>query len=161
MTEMAKSGVDGEEGSFGVVVAHCTGPLDITGPTDLVVHLVSIEKIASLHHPVAKDRVALCSLDNWTYTCLPPNSFNVFDGFRQLGENLKVLRIDPGRVKEALGPGNLLPFRLKDRLEDGYIMTRYRTLTGEETKAWTKGPLVPSIVQHEADRAVSHSGTDV
>ena len=91
---MAKSGIDGEEGSFGVVVAHCTRPLDIIGPTDLVVLLVSIEKITSLQYPIVTGHVALCSLDSWTCTCLPPHSFNAFDGVRQLGENLKVLGVD-------------------------------------------------------------------
>ena len=113
---MANSGIDGEKRSFSVVISHRTGPLDVTEPTDLVIHLGSIEKISSLHHPVAKERVALCSLESWTYTCLPPKSFNVRDAFRYLGEHLKVLRIDPAQVEKVL-TGKSLPQCLKQRLK--------------------------------------------
>ena len=159
-TGMANSGIDGEKGSFGVVVSHRTGPLDVSEPTDLVVHLVSIEKTPHLTYPVAQDRVALCSLDSWTYTCLPPNSFNVYDGFRHLGKNLKVLRIDSAQVENGLKLEEPQLKRLRDRLDDGYALTRYRTQTGEETVAWTRGPFVPNIVE-PVERASSQSGTDL
>ena len=159
-TGMANSGIDGEKGSFGVVISHRTGPLNLTAPTDLMVHLVSIENIPSLKYPAKAERIALCSLDSWTYTCLPPNSFNVADGFQNIGSTLDVLRIDEEKLKQGLGPNKSLPKRLSDRMLDGYSMTRYRTQTGEETAAWIRGPFVPTTVKHEV-RNASHSGTEL
>ncbi|KAJ3568809.1 hypothetical protein NPX13_g6294 [Xylaria arbuscula] len=159
-TGMANSGIDGEEGVFSVVVSQRAGPL-VTEPTDLVVHLVSIEHIPSLAYSTGDDRVALCSLENWTFTCLPPNSFNVFDALRHVGMTHDVFRISPDQIKKSLGDGQSLPARLERRLLDGFIMTNYRTETGEQTAAWMRGPLVPRIVSHSDEARISRNGQDL
>ncbi|KAF5025357.1 hypothetical protein F66182_2568 [Fusarium sp. NRRL 66182] len=161
-TGMANSGIDGEEGVFSIVISQRSGPLDIAEPTDLMVHLVSIENVADMSYPAAKDRVALCSLDSWSYTCLPPDSFNVYDAFRHVGSQHDVLRVDPEQIKKSLGPGRQIPDRLHRRLLDGFTMTRYRTKTGEQTAAWIRGPLVPTFVDHgDAETSVSYTGEDL
>ncbi|THC90020.1 hypothetical protein EYZ11_010522 [Aspergillus tanneri] len=162
---MANSGIDGEEGVFSVVISQRAGPLDITEPTDLVVHLVSIEHVSGMPYPAPKDRVTLCSLESWSYTCLPPDSFNVYDAFRNIGRKIDgkhdVLRIDLTQFGKSLS-GKQLPDRLRDRLVDGFVMTKYRTQTGEETAAWVRGPLVPTLVNHgDVETCISHTGTDL
>ncbi|CAH0046896.1 unnamed protein product [Clonostachys solani] len=161
-TGMANSGIDGELGVFSVVISQRVGPLDITEPTDLIVHLVSIENLWSMNYPVQKDRVALCSLESWSYTCLPANSFNIWDAFRHVGKEHDVYRIDPKIVEKTLAPEKKMDERLKTRLLDGYVMTRYRTQTGEETAAWMRGPFVPKIIDHgDTDKEISNSGQDL
>ena len=158
---MANSGIDGEKGSFGIVVAHRAGPLNIIAPTDLIVHLVSIENIPNLDFPTRKERVALCSLDSWSYTCLPPNSFNVSAAMEDLGKTLNLFRPNLKDLERRLSSSERkLPKRLGMRLMDGYTMMRYRVQTGEETAAWIRGPFVPNIVP-AIERPVSHSGTDL
>ncbi|KAI0409133.1 hypothetical protein F4802DRAFT_615653 [Xylaria palmicola] len=160
-TGMANSGIDGEEGVFSVVISQRAGPLDITEPTDLVVHLVSIEHIPSLAHSTGDDRVALCSLESWSFTSLPPNSFNVFDALRHVGTTHEVFRISPEQIKKSLSDGQVLPARLERRLLDGFVMTNYRTQTGEQTAAWMRGPLVPRIISHSGEALISRSGHDL
>ncbi|GAP85318.1 hypothetical protein SAMD00023353_1002030 [Rosellinia necatrix] len=158
---MANSGIDGEEGVFSVVIAQRAGPLDVTEPTDLVAHLVSIEHVSDMSYPVTKDRIALCSLESWSYTSLPPNSFNVYDAFRHLGSTHDVLRITPEQIERSLAPGQSLPDRLRRRLLDGFVMTDYRTQVGERTAAWMRGPLVPRIISHGDEAPISHTGQDL
>ncbi|PON20630.1 hypothetical protein TGAM01_v210504 [Trichoderma gamsii] len=161
-TGMANSGIDGEEGVFSVVISQRSGPLDIKEPTDLIIHLVSIENVADMPYPVQKDRVALCSLESWSYTCLPPDSFNVYDAFRHVGSQHDVLRVDPEQIKKSLPLGQQLPSRLERRLLDGYVITRYRTKTGEQTAAWIRGPFVPTFVNHgKEDTPMSYTGEDL
>lgn len=156
---MANSGIDDEKGSFGVVVSQRAGALNVTAPTDLIVHLVSIEHVPDLDYASTKDRVALCSLASWSYTCLPPDSFNVYDGFRHLGSTLEVLRVEPSEIVKTIEDQDIRA-RVQDRLTDGYVMTQYRTQTGEQTAAWIRGPFVPTIVEH-IEQPASRSGTEL
>lgn len=158
---MANSGIDGEVGVFSVVISQRAGPLDITEPTDLVVHLVNIEHIPELAHSTGDDSVALCSLESWSFTCLPPNSFNVYDALRHVGTTHDVFRISPDQIKKSLKDGQSLPARLQRRLLDGFVMTNYRTQTGEPTAAWMRGPLVPTIIRHVGEARISRSGHDL
>lgn len=156
-TGMANSGMDEEEvGSFGIVMSHRTGPLSITQPTQVTVHVVSIENIEDLKFPVADGVVGLCSLDSWSYTCLPPDSLNVPDAFRHLGETLSVLRPEDSLINGIPPEGQ----RLADRLKDGYTITQYRTQTGEITAALLRGPFAPTLVRHDW-KPMSNFGTDL
>lgn len=159
---MANSGMDGEQADFGVVISQRAGALGITEPTDLAVHLVSIEHVSGMDYPIKSDSVALCSLESWSYTCLPSKSFNVDDAFRQIGSTFDVFRINDKLLDDALAQGNKFPERLRRRVLDGYVISRYRTLTGEETAAWMRGPFVPRIIDHEeAQKDISRNGQDL
>jgi hypothetical protein len=155
-TGMANSGIDDEVGSFSIVISHRTGPISITQPTQVAAHLVSIENVDQLQFPVTDGLVGMCSLDSWSYTCLPPNSLNVPDAFRHLGQTLSVLRPDDTLINEIPSEGQ----RLADRLKDGYTITQYRTQTGEISAALLRGPFAPTLVKH-AWRPMSNFGTDL
>ncbi|KAA8903426.1 hypothetical protein FN846DRAFT_954010 [Sphaerosporella brunnea] len=160
-TGMADSGIDDEFGVFSVIVSHRVGPLDITQPTPVVVHLVSIEGIESLPFPIPQGLVGLCSLASWSYTCLPPSSLNIPDAFQHLGATLDVLRPENKILQRLLEPSQPPEAkRIAARLNDGYTLTKYRTQTGEMSAALFRGPLAPTIVAHDW-KPLSHFGTDL
>ena len=147
---MAEAGVE-DNGVFGIVISHRTGPLSNTQPQPVIAHLVSIEDIESQHMnehwPINFEKikyVALSSLYSWNFVTLPEGSFDIETTFRNLGEGLDLLRAP----KEIITQGNRLGNRLQKRLEDGYTLTKYRTMTGEITAAITRGPLTPTIVPY-------------
>lgn len=154
---MANSGIDSDEGTFSVVMSHRTGPLAITKATQVVVHLVSIENVPRLpYDDFTGQRVALCSLDSWSYTCLPPNSLSTVDSMRRLGTTLGLLRPEPTVVDQIRQEDGWLA----NRLQDGYTITQYRTQTGEQTAALLRGPFAPVYVSH-SPRPMSLFGTDL
>lgn len=160
-TGMANSGIDDEFGVFSIIVSHRVGPLDITQPAPVVVHLVSIEDVEKLAFPVADGLVGLCSLYSWSYTCLPPSSLNVPDAFRHLGATLDVLRPESSIIKRLLEPSQPPEAkRIAERLNDGYTLTKYRTQTGEICAALFRGPFAPTMVEHHW-KPLSHFGTDL
>lgn len=159
---MAEAGVE-DEGLFSIVHSHRTGPLTITQPTPVVVHLVSIEGVEALTLPITTDFVALSSLHSWSYTCLPPKSLNVYTAFRSVGNTLGVLRA-PDDVISGLASQGPEGARVANRLTDGYSMVKYRTQTGEPTVALTRSPFTPTVIPHPltADWAsLSIFGTDL
>lgn len=147
------------EAFFSVVISHRVGPLDLTQPTPVVVHLVSIEGVGKMKLPIADEFVALSSLHSWTYTCLPAHSMDTLYSFQHLGDTLGLLR--PSKeIMDKLGkPGE----RIRQRLDDGYSLVRYITQTGEETVAFTRGPLTPTTVEYplRPDWGISTFGTDL
>lgn len=145
-TGMAEAGVE-DEGLFSIVHSHRSGPLTIKEPTPVVAHLVSIEGVEALTLPISARFVALSSLHSWTYTCLPPQSLNVYTAFRAVGDTLGVLRA-PDSVISALASQGADGARVAQRLTDGYSMVKYRTQTGELTAALTRSPFTPTIIPH-------------
>lgn len=144
------------EAFFSVVISHRVGPLNLKMPTPVVVHLVSIEGVGKMEFPITTDFVALSSLYSWTYTCLPARSMDMLDSFKHLGSTLEMLR-PPWKIIEKVEPAGKelgegeLPTpttRIRQRMYDGYSLVRYITQTGEETVAFTRGPLTPTTVKH-------------
>lgn len=152
------------DGLFSIIVSHRVGPLAITQPTPVVVHLVSIEGVEDMTLPLSTEHqfVALSSLHSWTYTCLPPNSLNVLDMFRSLGTTLDVLRA-PRSIIQGLRSRGAEAGRVAERLTDGYSLVKYYTQSGEETVALTRSPFTPTTIPHPlADwRLLSTFGTDL
>lgn len=162
-TGMADAGVE-DDGLFSIIVSHRVGPLTITQPTPVVVHLVSIEGVEEMTLPISTSFVALSSLYSWTYTCLPPNSLNVYDAFHALGDTLSVLRAPDTVINELKNNKEPEAARIAQRLEDGYSLTRYRTQIGELTVALTRGPFTPTVVKHPLTSdwtSLSTFGTDL
>jgi hypothetical protein len=64
------------QGLFSIVIAHRVGPWEIKSPTQVVIHLVSLEGIeAYMTVPTTSaPLVALCLLYSWIYQCLVPDS---------------------------------------------------------------------------------------
>ncbi|KAH0538455.1 hypothetical protein FGG08_004953 [Glutinoglossum americanum] len=164
-TGMAEADTTDGDRAFSIVVGHRAGPLDITKPTTVVVHLVSIEGVERMDPNAVPQFVSLSSLYSWTYSCLPPNSLNVSDAFAGLGKTLKMLRpsltdkqIASIEAEEPAGG------RVARRMLDGYSITRYRAQTGEPTAAFIRGPFTPTEVPSpltETWTALSTSGADL
>ncbi|KAF1834717.1 hypothetical protein BDW02DRAFT_325202 [Decorospora gaudefroyi] len=156
-----------EEGLFSIVIASRTGalldralqgskgttPQSMSQPRTQVCHLVSIEHLDTTIDVDEwsnnnSGRVGLVSLFSWVYTALPPNPVNFVTSMRHLTECQQMLRADD-KITEQLqlnqdkDPKSRV---LAERLKRGYTLTRWRTQTGEETAAFTRGPLVPLIV---------------
>jgi hypothetical protein len=168
---MAIAGSTSEEddtGSFGVIFSNRSGPYNITSPTAVFVHLVSIEGVEKMSPWPPLDPVkfvVLPSLYSWSYICLPPDVPNVRDEFENLGNTLELLRPvfsadDDPKLPPASDP---VGKRIRERLNNGYSLSRYRTQTGESTACFTRGPFVPSDVQNLPDwwPATSMAGTDL
>ncbi|KAK4067321.1 uncharacterized protein Triagg1_7764 [Trichoderma aggressivum f. europaeum] len=113
---------------------------------------------------------------DWTYTALPPGSFDVRSALQDIGtggKGLKVLRTDntstpkadksgPETGKENLGLS--LEELVTKRQNDGYTIVRHRTITGEQTVAMYRGPLSPTRVAHPLNTNISFQsnfGTDL
>lgn len=146
------------EAFFSVVISHRVGPLDLTQPTPVVVHLVSIEGVGKMALPITTEYVALSSLHSWTYSCLPAHSMDILHSFQHLGRTLGLLRPSDEIIGKLVNCE-----RARQRLTDGYSLVRYITQTGEETVAFTRGPLTPTIVKYpmRPDWGVSTFGTDL
>ncbi|KAF8457873.1 hypothetical protein BDZ91DRAFT_837736 [Kalaharituber pfeilii] len=150
-TGMADAGVE-DNGVFGIVISHRTGPLSNTQPQPVVVHLVSIEGVEPMNDnwPINFDTtkyVAMSSLYSWNFVTLPEGSFNVEEALANLGTTLNVLRA-PDAVIKGIDTTTAFGKRLQGRLQDGYTLTKYRTTTGEITAAISRGPLTPTKVPY-------------
>ncbi|KAF3104136.1 hypothetical protein TWF706_004607 [Orbilia oligospora] len=144
------SAMHGTDGTFSVIVSHRIGPFDTTRPTPLIAHLISLEGIEGKDISTWKDNIIMTSLYSWTYTSLPPGSFDVRDVLQKLGDTLTVLRTDFMQQPVSNPKTKALPLEdiITKRQEDGYTLVRHRTVTGEETAAIYRGPLVPKSVSH-------------
>ncbi|KAK6338563.1 hypothetical protein TWF730_002626 [Orbilia blumenaviensis] len=152
---------------FGIVVSHRAGPLTINEPTQVFVHIVSLEEIEDISpfpvlpssDPSKSKRVAMISLYSWTYMCLPANSLNVADAFTRVGDSCAMLRPIVPNLKNA--DESDIQSRLLQRVNDGYSMIRYRVQTGETTVAFNRSPLTPTVVAQYDWDLCSTSGSSV
>ncbi|KAH6691797.1 hypothetical protein BKA61DRAFT_283401 [Leptodontidium sp. MPI-SDFR-AT-0119] len=130
-------------------------------PKTAIVHLVSLQSIEdNISLPFTdptNSRVGLVSLYSWTYTVLPPVGANFIDSMRNIGAQvpseswlrtpdflLQSLKnntsLDPKAVK--------ITNRLYSRAMDGAFIVRYMPQTGEETIAFSRGALTPTLPKH-------------
>ncbi|CAO2658404.1 Nn.00g061270.m01.CDS01 [Neocucurbitaria sp. VM-36] len=155
-----------EVGLFSVVLSHRTGPLNLTAPTPVSVHLVSLEDIENMPaYPVPEgQRVALPSLYSWSYNCLPPDAPNLRSKLRHLGDGLNMLRV-PNRVLDTLAKaGDAYKKKVAARMSDGYTLTRYRLQSGEVSAALLRGAFTPANIPHplsERFQSLSLAGSDL
>jgi hypothetical protein len=157
-----------------IVVSHRLGPTDITVSTPVLVHLVSLHGIdtQSVDLVANREHILMTSLFSWTYTALPPGSPDVVSMLQHLGNKdagLSVLRtdltVDPPQKKsfDKLSEPDIAKWITK-RQADGYTLTRYRTITGEQTAAIYCGPLTSTRIPyplHEKVSFQSNFGTDL
>ncbi|KAK6519039.1 hypothetical protein TWF281_003728 [Arthrobotrys megalospora] len=154
------SAMNGTDETYSVIVSHRVGPFDTEKPTPLIAHLVSLEGIEGKDISTWKENILMTSLYSWTYTSLPPGSFDVRDALQKLGDTLTVLRTDfrtqPADKPKQNGSKLSLEEIISKRQDDGYTLVRHRTATGEETAAIYRGPLVPKSVPHGKDTGMQH-----
>ncbi|KAJ3529660.1 hypothetical protein NM208_g9658 [Fusarium decemcellulare] len=137
---MASTARENEEGTFGVLVSHRSGPTSIAVPTAVHVHVISIEGIEQMKPwPIPRDvqYVALASLHSWTFTCLPPTNHGENPVISVGLFNLRPSEEAEEKMKKNLPNGP----RLLSRLKEGFTLQRYRTQTGEVTASLARGPL--------------------
>jgi predicted outer membrane repeat protein len=174
-TGMADAGVE-DNGVFGIVVSHRTGPLSNTQSQPVVAHLVSIEGVESDYMngqwPIDASQVeyvAMSSLYSWTFVTLPEGSFDIEKTLVNLGRGVNVLRA-PDAVIQGVDTSTPMGVRLQGRLRDGYTLTRYRTATGEVSAAIYRGPFTPTLVPYplmpgnqgqQGSTWLSNCGTDL
>jgi hypothetical protein len=146
-----------ETGLFSIVVSGRTGPLTITEPTTQVCHLVSLEHIDSTmkllkdgHSGPSLDQIGMVSLFSWTYMALPPNPVNFIDTMNNVIAGMKFLQPKDEALEQvkkqalaASGKAKIAFASMHQRLTEGYSIARWRAETGEETAAFSRGPLVP------------------
>ncbi|KAF2269961.1 hypothetical protein CC78DRAFT_508670 [Lojkania enalia] len=161
-----------QEGLFSIVIASRTGALkemvlednkwkelstNMTQPRTQICHLVSIEHLDStlgtwaIKSEVAiEERVGMVSLFSWVYTALPADPVNFVSTMRNLTENQQMLRADDKIISklDTMETKNGPSKALAERLKRGYTLARWRTQTGEETSAFTRGPLIPLKAPH-------------
>ncbi|KAI1812467.1 hypothetical protein GGS20DRAFT_21873 [Poronia punctata] len=160
--------------TFSIVVSHRLGPTNVDVPTPVLAHLVSLQGIdkQSSSKLDGKNHVLMKSLYSWTYTTLPPDSVDIRTSLRHLGSveegGLSVLRTDLRDGNSTKNKGYSTNVDISDiitkRQEDGYTLTRHRTVTGEQTAAIYRGPLVPTYVKHPLPNGIliqSNFGTDL
>ena len=167
---MTNAGVE-DTGLFSIIHSLRTGPTDIQqnhAPRPQIVHMVSLEFIdlmTTLPAAGSTDLVALISLYSWSYLCQPPLSVNFKDSMSSIGEAVEretsLLRCPDdflanvaakvSSVANPTSPGDTAAHSrqlavqksISTRLTDGYSLIRQRTITGEQTVAFMRGPLVP------------------
>ncbi|KAK5046260.1 hypothetical protein LTR84_008403 [Exophiala bonariae] len=137
-----------EEGLYSIVVSSRLGAFDIDKPQTQICHLVSVEHVDSTLQDMGMDdsgRIGMVSLFSWIYTALPPNPVNFVDTVRNLVNNQQMLCVDQNLKVDV----NIQTSRImSDRLNQGYTLSRWRTQSGEQTAAFSRGPLVPGPVPH-------------
>ncbi|MEU8924884.1 hypothetical protein AB0D10_28745 [Kitasatospora sp. NPDC048545] len=125
------------------------------------VHLVSLEGWIGRLAPGALPAdavVRLCTLWSWSFTNDPDGSLNPGELLADLvapgadhRENL-ALRLTPDTAGRAASPEEE---HARERLHHGYTAVPYRTLSGEHTYAWYRGPFTPltapDVPRTEAD----------
>jgi len=155
-TGFPDAGID-QEGLYSIMISSRTGNYTTDKPITQICHLVSVEHLETTKLNLDKskpdwgnERIALISLFSWTYTALPPNPINFVDSVTKIVAEQQTLKPkqktlnDLKTQAEAAGgttAGGLLA--LHNRLSAGYTLARWRCETGEETVAFSRGPLVP------------------
>lgn len=158
---MALAGVE-DTAIFSIVVCNRSGPLDNVLPTTMTAHLVSIEGVEAMSFPIKSRYVALCSLNSWNYTVMPPNMLNVREAFEHLGSTLDVLRAPENVIAPLRQSSEKIPQRIASRLDDGYALVKYQTQTGEPTIALCRGPFTPTYSRTLDNlNKCSNSGVDL
>lgn len=142
------SGIDDSE-ALSVSISPRTGPIGLKHPETVVVHLVSLDMGPDLTLVSESKRVAVTSLHSWTYTCLPDGQdTRVSQCVSHFGQSLAVLPPEPQDIPISSDIDPKVKAFMRKRLEDGYSLVRHRTVTGEQTTAIVRGPLIPKPVAH-------------
>ena len=137
-----------------------TAPLEITQPTTVYAHLVSLPGVAENMQTDTSKVAALVSLYSWSYTCLPPTSFALEQCFDALARNIQPLRIPDSLLNIHKNSASTSDDWVRNKLLAGYNLIRYRVPTGEVIPALHRGLLTP-IKTPQVEFPPSDSGTDL
>ncbi|RBA19812.1 hypothetical protein FPRO05_09112 [Fusarium proliferatum] len=137
---------------FSVVITNRTGSSQNqdSGSLGAVAHLVSLEGIGPSFKPSSDaEPVIICSLFSWTFNyTLQDDQVEFENALRTIGtptSGLEWLRPSQDRYARLLNAQEVDKQRVGQRIRDGYSLTRYRTISGEETLALQRGVLIPTL----------------
>ncbi|KAF5647993.1 hypothetical protein F52700_1207 [Fusarium sp. NRRL 52700] len=137
---------------FSVVIANRTGSSQNQDSSSLgaVAHLVSLEGIDPSFKPSSDtELVTICSLFSWTFSyTLQDDEAEFANALKAIGtptSGLEWLRPSEDKYAGLLSAQEADRQRVGKRIRDGYSLTRYRTISGEETIALQRGVLIPTI----------------
>jgi len=132
------------QGVFSTIIAN---RLPLPGRRS-VVHLVSVEGCESLlgDDIAAQDdsskSIRLLSLASWSFKCDEREGF-----FRDIVGRLTAQDGDDLRL--ALPAADITNDNVRQRLKSGYVPLAYHLMSGENSFAWYRGPLIPAPDGHE------------
>ncbi|KAK9762582.1 hypothetical protein K7432_011548, partial [Basidiobolus ranarum] len=168
------NGSESEANECSIVLSHRTGPPQVSSPTSVVAHLVSLEGLDEMHIGNNHSHVTLVSLYSWDWTCIPSNEANLIHALQGLGTNIQPLRAsdkklatqDIAAVKtgDLKSPTDSTRVWLHQKLKEGYVLTKQTLPTGEPTTAFFRGPLSPVLpvtVEQRSIKPWSLFGTDL
>lgn len=115
------------------------------------VHLISLEGLEDYLQGKGLDNntiqsVQVISLANWAFTCLPEPKENFDKLLKTIAETPSdrlLLQVPPPPADSS----NPMAILTNQQLSKGYVPMLYRTLSGEDTLAWYRGPLTPQSVE--------------
>ncbi|EIV92474.1 hypothetical protein [Frankia sp. QA3] len=143
-------------------------------------HLVSLEGFephVGPNPPTGHSTVRLCSLRSWSFQNDPDNVADIAGMLANLAapsredhaDNL-LLRLNPpapstpstSSASSARTSGSSSETYVRERLRLGYVATPFRTLSGETTFAWYRGPFAPVATPDLPDPglAAGHTTSD-
>lgn len=132
---------------------------DSTQPVKNIVHLVSLEGCETYLTENAvfqEDQIMqLVSLYSWSFNCTPQMEEDFSQLFTKLmtnaqtGDNIPLLRLAPtsAEIADATNQEASVTPGVLNCLTNGYVPHPYKTITGENTLAWYRGPLTPVATQ--------------
>jgi hypothetical protein len=156
-TGLPEAGVD-EENMYSMCISKRSGitsyPATDSTPKPMtqIVHLVSLEYIHQTNLTTnPSDRIGLVSLYSWTYLSVPPNPANFLTTMTNLADGLQMLTTSNNQLNQlssSIATQTTPDLQkaaqhLYDHLSRGYTISRWRTAVGQETVAYTRGPLTP------------------
>lgn len=145
-----------ELGLYSIIISSRMGNYSEPKPITQICHLVSVEHFETTKQNLqgGNDRIGLISLFSWTFTALPPNPINFVDSIKHVLKGMQMLRPKTdvlgslaAQVQAASTPADAKALdSLRRRFSSGYTLARWRAETGEESAAFSRGPLVPQKV---------------
>ncbi|KAF5531686.1 hypothetical protein FMEXI_12832 [Fusarium mexicanum] len=137
---------------FSVIISNRTGISKNQDPSSLgaVAHLVSLEGIGPSFKPSSDDElVTVYSLFSWTFNyTLQDDQVEFENALKAIGKptsGLEWLRPSQDWYAGLLNAQEVEKQRVGKRIRDGFSLTRYRTLSGEETLSLQRGALIPTL----------------
>ena len=136
--------------TFSVVVSARTGPSNISQPTRVITHLISLDSLDRIDiSKPATEYVGLVSLQAWDWMAMPEQAIDFAAVMSNLGESVGPLA--PTYDDELMAPRDGEPAHpaefvnwTKEKFQAGFLLKPHTTISGEKTESLLRGPLIPA-----------------
>ncbi|MER6173815.1 hypothetical protein [Streptosporangium sp. NPDC001681] len=158
---LRQGGEDLVEGRYAVITANRFARV----PGRYAVHLVSLEGYephAAPNPPTGHDAVRLCALWSWSFHHAPDTALDIPGLITNL---VAPSRTDPDNLALRVNipapesPPDEAETYARERLRLGYAPVPFRTLSGEATYAWYRGPFTPVTAPQVPDPGLAPGHT--